>query len=317
MGLRNVMEFERKLDWFSDGDRPRPQHFDGLVTALQLQEGLGLHTLNATARQKFEVDGTRAPGAVLHCFLEGSTDARLDGQPMHLGRRAGDPVRLVLTSIEESQRFTRKSDVNEYVRKVSIQMSHDWLDMHELKLPGGITQRGNRRFDWLARSEDIADLERLATTPGFTAPVVRLQAEALSLGLVARCFEVCSEREEEGEGRSLTPREHRQLRRIEDLALAIGPLPSLQQLALEGGLSQSGLRRLIKTAHGRTPLEHVRHLRLVRVRAGLETGALSVERAAEQSGYSSATNFATAFRRTFGLAPSQVKKRRKGLRVLD
>ncbi|AHD11552.1 helix-turn-helix domain-containing protein [Phaeobacter gallaeciensis] len=302
--LPNVMEFERKLDWFSKTDRPKAHVFDGLVTALQLQKGLGLHTLNATARQSFEVDGQRKPGAVLHCFLEGSTEAALAGKPMNLGRRQGDPVKLVLTSIGESQRFTRRSRPNEYVRKISIQMSHDWLDQNGLALPEKPKGGSIHRIEWVANIDEIRTLEQLALTPGFSTPVARLQAEAMSLGLVARCFEDFSEQPGAAD---LTAREQAQMRRIEEFACQPGPLPSLQQLAAEGGLSQSGLRRLIQATHGRSPLAHVRQLRLGLAREALEESRVSVEQAAALAGYGSAANFSTAFRRAFGTAPSKVR----------
>ncbi|KUP91822.1 helix-turn-helix transcriptional regulator [Tritonibacter horizontis] len=307
---QTATDFKRKLDWFTPAERPKPQVFDGLVTAVQLQAGLGLHTLNATARQAFAVDGQRPPGAVLHCFLEGSTDARLDGKPMNLGRRNGEPVRLVLTAIDETQSFTRQSHENEYVRKVSIQMSHAWLDTYGFALPGTARAKGGQRMEWLASPEDVAALETLARFEGFTSPLVRLQAEATSLALLGRSFETLGTTPSlVPAGRALSDRECKQLRRIEDLARAFGALPSLRQLATEAGLSQSSLRRLVQSAYGRSPLEHVRHLRLHQIREDLERGHISIETAAELSGYSAASNFATAFRRTFGVTPSQVKRK--------
>jgi len=304
--LPNAIEFERKLDWFSETGRPGPGVFDGLVTALQLRQGFGLHTLNATARQQFEVHNHRNPGVVLHCFLEGSTEAQLAGKPMNLGRRPGEPVKLVLTSTEEIQRFSRRSQPNEYVRKVSIQMSHEWLEENGLVLPA--RTRPVQRIERPASIGDIQSLEKLAQTPGFSAPAARLQAEAMSLGLVARCFEAMSS---PPGAASLTSREHAQLARIEEFARQPSPLPSLQELAVAGGVSQSSLRRLIRTARGRAPLAHVRLLRLEMARSALETERLNVEEAAELAGYSSPANFATAFRRAFGSAPSQVRRPRR------
>lgn len=301
---QTAMEFERKLDWFSRADRPQPHVFDGLISAVELQEGLGLHTLNATARQSFEVRGERRPGAVLHCFLEGSTDAELDGKPMNLGRRANEPVTLVLTSIREPLRFSRSSRPSEYVRKVSIQMSHDWLDRNGLSLPGGEGPDGVQRLNWQAGQSEIQVLEQLAVTSGFSVPVTRMQAEAMSLGLVARCFGWMSQ--ETGIA-ALTPREKSQLHRVEAFARQPGPLPSLQALAAEGGLSLSGLRRLVQAVHGCAPLAHLRRLRLEQARRALEEEGLSLEAAAELAGYGSAANFATAFRRAFGMPPSQAR----------
>jgi AraC-like DNA-binding protein len=308
---RNVMEFDNKLDWFSKTDRPKTHVFDDLVTACQLQDGFGLHTLNATAQQSFEVQSQRSPGAVLHCFLEGSTEAQLDGKPMNLGRLPGEPVKLVLTSIGDTQRFTRRSQPNEYVRKISTQMSHDWLDENGLSLPPKTNDRLMQRLEWVATMDDINTLETLAQMPGFSTPVARLQAEAVSLGLVARCF---ADMSSPMRTTILTARECAQLQRVDEYARQPGLLPSLQKLAAVGGLSQSSLRRLIQTVHGRAPLAHVRQIRLELAHAALKTERLSVVDAAELVGYSSPSNFATACRRAFGIAPSQVRQQRHSWR---
>lgn len=307
--LPNVIDFERKLDWFSETDRPAAGVFDGLVTALQLRCGFGLHTLNATARERFEVRSHRKPGVVLHCFLDGVADAELAGQPMNLGRRPGEPVKLVLTSVRECQQFTRRSQPRDYVRKVSIQMSHDWLEGNGLRLPVG--SEAVQQLERAAGPEDIRALEVLARTPGFATPAARLQAEAMSLGLVARCFEGLPEQPEHAvrPGQAApAAREQMQLRRIDALARTPGPLPSLQDLAREAGLSLSGLRRLVRVVHGCAPLAHVRSLRLELARRALAADQISVEAAAEMAGYGSAANFATAFRRQFGIAPSQARR---------
>lgn len=290
---------ERRLDGFGEGERPGGGVFDGVLTALKLRRGFGLHTLNATARRAFEVQSQRNPGVVLHCFLEGATEAHLDGKPMNLGRRPGEPVKIVMTSVGEVQRFARWSQPNDYVRKISVQMSPEWLDENGLSLPP------QQRIEWVAGHEDVQVMEQLARASGFANPAARLQAEAMSLGLVARSFAYLAEPVARG---GLTSREQAQLHRINEYAQQPGPLPSLAELATVGGVSLSGLRRLIRAAHGCAPLAHVRGLRLGMARTALEEGRLSVEEAAELAGYSSAANFATAFRRAFDVAPSQVRR---------
>ncbi|WP_246767099.1 helix-turn-helix domain-containing protein, partial [Bordetella pertussis] len=56
--------------------------------------------------------------------------------------------------------------------------------------------------------------------------------------------------------------------------------------------------------------ECLRGARLTRARLGLERDGLSVAQAACLAGYTSAANFATAFRRAFGVTPGQLRARR-------
>ena len=61
--------------------------------------------------------------------------------------------------------------------------------------------------------------------------------------------------------------------------------------------------------HGTTIFEYARNRRLEKGRAALENDGVSVTEAAFLAGYSSAANFATAFKRAFGVPPKFVRTR--------
>lgn len=297
-----------KINWFRRADLPSDNVFDGLVTATEFREGLGVHTLNAQAQQSFETKTERVSGVILNCFLEGATDAWLDEKPMDLGRHPNKPVMFSLSAIDESMSFRRRSAPGEYVRKVSIQMSHEWLQEQGLKIPQHADLKSKKQFraDWQATPKDVQVLENLASMKGFSSPITHLKGEAMVLELVASTFETLSEEEHVV---NLTPREQIQLNRVEDLVQTPGPLPDLAALAKAGGVSMSSLRRLVKKAHGCPPLTYARTVRLRMAKQHLESHSATVLQAAEFAGFSSPENFATAFRRTFGTAPSTVKRR--------
>jgi AraC-like DNA-binding protein len=54
---------------------------------------------------------------------------------------------------------------------------------------------------------------------------------------------------------------------------------------------------------------YVRKIKLDQARVALETGKLTIAQAAFVAGYSSAANFATAFRRVFGFSPKDARSR--------
>lgn len=300
------VEVADRLDWFRRSDRPSDKVFDGTVTAVKFREGFGLHTLNARAKRDFSIRTERAPSVVLHCFLEGATSAWLADTPMNLGRVAGAPVRFVLTSTKETLSFARRSDPDEYVRKVSIQMSHDWLAESGLVLPDhwDSTQNFHQRIEWDASARDVATMEQLVSNQSFTDPMSRMMAEAMTLELVAGSFR---KMHDASTSQALTLRETHQLRRVEDLANQTGPIPDLHTIAREAGLSASSLRRLVHKAHGCSPLAYLRALRLEQARQALETANATVSEAASIAGFSSPENFSTAFRRAFGMSPSALR----------
>jgi len=297
-----------KINWFRRADLPGDNIFEGLVTATEFREGLGVHTLNARARRSFETKTERVPGVILNCFLEGATEAWLDGKPMDLGRLRHAPVTFSLSAIDEPLSFQRRSAPGEYVRKVSIQMSHEWLHQQSLKIPNpsGFTQRSQYRADWEATPKDVQILEQLASIGEFQTPISRLQGEAMVLELIASTFETLTAPKATP---PLTRREANQLKRIEDLIQTPGALPDLSTLARTSGLSLSSLRRLMQKAHGCAPLAYARSVRLAVAKKQLEADTITVAQAAASAGFSTPENFATAFRRAFGTVPSAVKRR--------
>ncbi|WP_172327176.1 AraC family transcriptional regulator [Mangrovicoccus sp. HB161399] len=274
---------------------------DGTMTATGFGPGFGIHTLDATAREGFEVRATRAPGVILHCFLEGRTEARLSGRTMGLGQAGDAPPRLVFTATEEPEPFLRRARAGEYVRKVNINLGRDWMERHGLALPAG-----TRRIALPLGSEDVAGFERLVRLPGTAAPLDRLEGEALALTLVARSFARLAPA---AAGRALAPHDRRRLARIEAfLRDGTGPLPGLGEIAREGGVSLSTLRRLYREAHGTTVQAHLRRIRLESARRALRADAVPVAEAARIAGYGSPENFATAYRRAYGEPPSASRR---------
>ena len=82
----------------------------------------------------------------------------------------------------------------------------------------------------------------------------------------------------------------------------------LDGLARDVAMSPSSLRQKFRAYYGYSLFEHLRQCRLTQAYHDLQRG-YSVQQAAHASGYRHATNFATAFKRAFGMAPHAVCKR--------
>jgi AraC-like DNA-binding protein len=105
----------------------------------------------------------------------------------------------------------------------------------------------------------------------------------------------------------LSPRDRQLLGRVrahlEDHPAEAHSLSALADLAC---MSPSSLREKFRLAHGRSVFDHLREVRLARAHRYLAEGH-SVQQAASRVGYRHPTNFATAFRKRFGVAPSAVR----------
>jgi len=104
--------------------------------------------------------------------------------------------------------------------------------------------------------------------------------------------------------------EHARLEQIRHL-LAQAPEQdyTLAQLAARAAMSPSSLRSKFRQAYGCTVFDYLRDCRLSLARRYLLEGH-SVQQAAWMSGYQHATNFATAFRRRYGVCPGAVRSDR-------
>lgn len=101
--------------------------------------------------------------------------------------------------------------------------------------------------------------------------------------------------------------EHQRLEVVRQL-LEFAPTEeySLAELASRAAMSPSGLRSKFRTTYGLSVFGYLRKCRLNLAWHYLEQG-YSVQQAAHRSGYRHATNFATAFRRQFGVSPKNVR----------
>jgi AraC-like DNA-binding protein len=79
--------------------------------------------------------------------------------------------------------------------------------------------------------------------------------------------------------------------------------PTLALLARSSGLSESSLKRGFQQVFGTTVFGYLRARRMERARTLLHRGEATVLEAATLVGYSNPSNFASAFRRQFGLNP--------------
>ena len=83
---------------------------------------------------------------------------------------------------------------------------------------------------------------------------------------------------------------------------------SLQSLAHTACLSRSAFAARFTEAIGKSPMQVLRELRLRQAMFQLKASGLAVELVAHNAGYASRSSFTKAFRRTYGIEPSKVRR---------
>jgi AraC-like DNA-binding protein len=84
--------------------------------------------------------------------------------------------------------------------------------------------------------------------------------------------------------------------------------PTVQELSIKFGISQTRLKTLFKEVYGYPIYEYFQRYRMERARVMLLSGDHSVKETGYQLGYRSLSNFAKAFRQIFDYAPSDITK---------
>jgi AraC-like DNA-binding protein len=108
----------------------------------------------------------------------------------------------------------------------------------------------------------------------------------------------------------LTDRERARLRIVQEYLMQEHEEITLEAVARHAGMSESAIQRLFRAAHGMSVFEYARAQRLEQARQQLEQCKVSVTEAAFMAGYSSPANFATAFKRQYGVSPREVRRKR-------
>lgn len=83
-----------------------------------------------------------------------------------------------------------------------------------------------------------------------------------------------------------------------------------EQLAELAGISSRQLRRQFVEAFGRSMMGEYRRIRLETARDLIETSSLPLSEVAQMTGFGSQTHFSDAYRRTYGEAPSALRRKK-------
>jgi AraC-like DNA-binding protein len=255
------------------------------------------------------------PSLKLILVLCGEVDVRFGGQPLPVG--PGESYAYAV-HLHETTPFERRARRNSLEHSLTLTVPHDWLRQRLVTLGDGRTdtrlpQKPHLCMQpWHPSSALRASAQALIASDSDGAgagPARRLRCESLALAMAAEALPALLDAPATNE--PPRPIDARRLRRMRDLVErpASSPL-TVDALAREAGMSRSSLQRHFQICYGMSVQKFLRQRRLQTADRALREDGASVVRAAELAGYTSAANFATAYRRLYGIAPSE---RRRGV----
>ncbi len=281
--------------------------FDGLVETVQLAEGLILHRVDARDMQGVAVQGVVKPGLRIGLVVGGKVEVSIGGRRLLLGPQAAGGLRGVVVSVVEPAAFSRQSRRGDVERTVSLTMAADWLESRlgaESAACMAFARRHLSVCPWHISAQAVALVEQMLGPPALTPSLWRMYQESRALDLAVEALANLEGAMPDIAAAGLRGRDRERMEQLRDL-LDSGQADalSLDEIARHVCVSANTLQRHFSAVWGTTVVAYLRESRLARARRALEQDGVSVAYAAWLAGYSSPANFATAFRRRYGMRP--------------
>lgn len=320
--------------------QPSAPPSEGMQASLQrhlqrvrvLRPGLHLHADDTADVQDFTASGDMEAGLRIVLLLEGSVDVSYGPRRVALSsaasQRAREPglPRALLVSVAEPERFERRGRRGAYARRVSVGLGGEWLEQVAGPSASDAIDAFRRQHlamhHWQPSARIAAVAEQITRAPDLSPLLLHLYLESRALELVSEALGSLSQHAPgpapapapvpapAAATLRLLPHEHQRMRALHAFLQTDAAMDmSLDALARQAGSNANTLQRHFRAVYGTTVFDFVREHRLQRARHALEHDGLTVGQAALVAGYNSAANFATAYRKRFGMPPKLARGR--------
>lgn len=288
--------------------------FEGRISWLPLRDGLTLQCTDCVELENVVTECYLEPHLVFLVLLDGSNQMHFDDQRVDFQSppsRAMQPQGLAVAGTEPMV-FRGFSKQGRRVRRAVINIGAQWFDsagldqqtIHELLQ---LSSTSSAAHHWTPSARLQATVAQLLSPPDYAPILQRFYLESRALDVAVEAL--ASIMPPQGHS-GLKPHEHRRMQQLVSL-MDSGESDdwSLEQIARHVGINMCSLQKHFRQLTGTTVFDYQRNRRLALARRALERDGASVSKAAWLAGYSSAANFATAFKRRFGFTPKQATGR--------
>lgn len=281
--------------------------FTGRVENLKMQQGILFHNKDIVHKADFTTQREINPQLIIAIPLE-SKALMIYGERHSLKNcryRRSDPILATAIYYARPDRVEGAAKAHVRSRSIVLSLSTDWL---QRQLSPNHRERFERnfchhlsRFDWSLPPHLAQMAEVLNLTNSHNQAEDRIR-EAFSVAVWENLMQSIQHQSLQSVYRASPQSSRLKLflrhKQAEDM--------SLEQIANALGMSVSTLQRTARKELGMSLQRYLRERQLHQVKALLEEGAVSIQRAAELAGYQHTANFITAFGKLFGYPPGQV-----------
>ncbi|HRF08562.1 MAG TPA: AraC family transcriptional regulator [Xanthobacteraceae bacterium] len=279
---------------------------------VRLRSGLILHATDTIDTHNLTNEIIQHPGITCSLFLEGRVAVEMGDRKFDFGPgKTTEYSKLEGTVVARArpERFVRHSRRGMHVRKVNVTVTREWLERDELGLSdSAVISRFS--YDhlacvrWKPSPRLVAIAEQILHPPAYTGLLKDLYLESRAIEIVAEAMHAIVQPDPVVPSSTLRPHDRQRIAKVRELIDNLVNQPfTLESIARESGMSTNTLQRTFHAAYGMTVFDYVRRSRLQRARDAIEREGVNIAQAAHIAGYTSAANFATAFKRLYGMTP--------------
>lgn len=286
----------------------------GFLDHAWLRDGISLYRLQAEARRGFVLNAPEyAPAGelVLGCVLQGAGELKAAGNEDQGWRGGGQAYAVSFSERQISYRL----GPDQPLHLMALRLNPAILDllMRDDDVPAPVARALDRKGEPLAtvRASGPAILRaaRELLHPSYQGAMGRLYREAKATEFLA--LHLGSFRSGDQAFRELTRQELSRVREAQELLTgSLQNPPDAATLAALVGLTPKKLNKGFRQLFGTTVFDYLLDARLSAARRRLEEDdEVSLKYLAWSLGYSQTSNFVSAFRRRFGIAPGAYRRR--------
>ncbi|WP_312797442.1 AraC family transcriptional regulator [Tianweitania sp.] len=286
--------------------------FRGEFWHRELRRGLHLHASDVFEEAGFTANSSQNAGVSCVFFLSGDVNVAIGDRNFHFQGAESRNQGLIISSAR-LESFCRRSRGHQQIRHLVVSASPEWLDRDGLSAlddhrPAEALLRDHLASQSWQLTRRLASLvSRIMKPAAGLSALHELMVESAAVEIVAEALAASTHQEPMPRSSMLSATETIRLRQAEQFIEARqGQKLHVEDIAQQSGVSVSGLQRLFQAKYGTSVLDHIRQVRLDDAKRMLEGGDTGIQQVAALAGYSSAANFATAFKRRFGRSPSEI-----------
>lgn len=280
------------------------------VDFAEIQPGLYLQAVDLRPQRRQSASVLIPPSLGIAVLLRGRTDLRCGSRrfQFHTNSESCPMPQVSLFRVARTIEILRSVDANVRLRHLSLQATPDWVERSGIAADVDVMphfEDASHAAVCRASGRVVAICEQLLRDGESQTALARLRRESQALDVVGQVLTILGC---QGHRAVLSTRQLHRLQQVREQLESESEAPTVEQLARTAAMSVDTLQRQFRAVFGTTVFGYLQEHRLQRSYRELEAGS-PVSSAAYAAGYSSPANFATAFKRRFGISPKQVRHR--------